>query len=110
MSTQLLPFDLAAFFASLDRRLKERPDPPEGEVDEGKRDVELTMAGIDKQLVLLGLGKGDIEQPLGARVAERLKRLNDEDWSKPLSIAPGSPRLLDHVRTEVDQAAQALGR
>ncbi len=111
MTTDLQPVDLATFFASLDRRLAERPPAGDGEVDETRRHVELQLAELDKQLVLLGLGEGDLEQPMGSRVADRLRHLDDDAWSAPASVDPGERddrSLLQHVRTVAAGAAAAL--
>lgn len=108
MSTQLKPVDIASFFASLDRRLDEREPVSEGEVDEPRRDVEMILADLDKTLVLLGFGEGELEQPLGRRVADRLQRLDDEAWSKPAAVEGGGPTLLEAVRASVDDASAAL--
>ena len=108
MSTQLQPLDIATFFASLDRRLDERGPVAEGEVDDAKRDVELMVADVDKKLVLLGFGEGDIETPLAKRVADRLQKLEGDDWSRPASLEPNDRSLLDHVRSVVDDASSAL--
>lgn len=108
MTTQLKPVDLASFFASLDRRLDEREPRAEGEIDEGRRDVEMILADIDKRLVLLGFGEGELEQPLGRRVADRLQRLDDDDWSKPAAVDGTGPSLLETVRRAVDDASASL--
>ncbi len=110
MNSTLQPTDLAAYFASLDRRLDERAPAADDGVDETARDVAQELADLDKRLVLLGLGEGDLEQPIGQRLAERLRRVDDEAWSKP--YAPDSPdrdaSLLEHVRAVVDRTAAAL--
>ncbi len=100
--------ELPSFFASLDRRLDKRKDPPEGEVDETRREVELALADIDKQMVLLAYGEGDLEQPLGKRVGDRLEKLSDEEWSKPLPTDPEKPLFVDYVRTRADQVAALM--
>lgn len=113
MSSDLQPVDLAAFFASLDRRLDDRTPAPEGEVDEPRRDIELQLAELDKQLVLLGYGEGDLEQAMGRRVADRLRALDDDAWSQPASVDPGDRNpstLLQHVRSVAAGAAAALRR
>ena len=107
MSTKLQPADIASFFASVDRRLDEREPAPDGEVDEVRRDVELIMADLDKKLVLTGFGEGDLEQAMGGRLAERLKQLDDQDWSKPVDFGSDTT-LLDHARAAVDDAAKHL--
>lgn len=113
MTSDLQPVDLAAFFASLDRRLDERSPAADGEVDEPRRDIELQLAELDKQLVLLGYGEGDIEQPMGHRVAERLRAIGEEEWSRPASVDPGDrdpATLLQHVRSVASGAAASLRR
>jgi hypothetical protein len=110
MSTKLQPVDLATFFASLDRRLDERAPTPEDEVDEPRRDVELMLAELDKRLVLLGFGEGDLDKPMGHRVSERLAALDDEQWTKPAAEYTDDTTLLEHVRGVVEEAAAALRR
>lgn len=111
MSNELQPLDLATFFASLDRRLDERDDPEPGEVDEVRRDLELVAAELDKALVLLGYGEGDLELPIGRRVGERLRQLDDAQWSAPATtgaVDPSPITLLDHVRGLVNEAGARL--
>ncbi|MEZ5233253.1 MAG: hypothetical protein AB7W59_02450 [Acidimicrobiia bacterium] len=111
MTADLQPVDLAAFFASLDRRLEERPNPAEGEVDEARRDIELQLAELDKQLVLLGMGEGDLDLPMGQRVADRLRRLDDDDWAARSSVDPGDrseTSLLQRVREVAAEASRTL--
>jgi hypothetical protein len=110
MSTKLQPVELPTFFSSLDRRLDERGPVGADEIDEPRRDVELMLAELDKRLVLLGFGEGDLDTPMGQRVGARLAELDDEQWSKPVAEFEPDTTLLEHVRSVVEDAAAALRR
>jgi hypothetical protein len=123
--SSMQPNDMVTFFRGLDRRLTEvkedeedngeptTPAPIDGDDDDAaRRRIEQHVATLDKQLVLLGYGEGDLDRTLAERIGDRLAQVNDDDWDTVVQEKEqtvGSSRtLIDHVRSVVGEIAAEL--